>query len=290
MTYGIAGNTSKEKLWAPAGRLVNWLWSEGLPFVLRRDVAEGLIERDLVHPRLCEETTLDDIAEAADVVISFGGDGTLLRTAHEVGVRETPILGVNIGRLGFLAAVEAGDVESAIRAIEAGQHAVDARTVLTAEIEGAPTLRPYWSLNDVVVAKSGTNNMITVVTRVDGYPVNHYWGDGLVIATPTGSTAYSLAAGGPLIAPDVRALVLTPLAPHTLTARPIVLPESCWIELEVETAGPDFIFAVDGESQKVDSGSRIVIRKADHVVRLVRLPGQDYFETVRHKLGWGRQS
>jgi NAD+ kinase len=294
MTYGIIGNTRKDNLWQPAAAVVRWLHERGRPFCMTRAVAQGLIERGLVDEELCSQNAVDDLAATADLVLSFGGDGTLLNAAHEVGTRETPILGVNIGRLGFLAAVEVGQVTEAIQEIEAGHHRLEPRIVLDAtietEVEGAVPPGPHWALNDIVVAKSGSASMIEIGAYVDGRFLNDYWGDGLIVTTPTGSTAYSLAAGGPLIAPESGAICITPLAPHTLTARPIVLPQRVEIVLEVRAGKQPFAIACDGRTAVVEEGdARITIRRAQHDVRLVRLPGTDYFETIRQKLSWGRR-
>lgn len=287
MTYGITGNTGKEKLWRPAADLIRWLGREGLPFRLDRRVAAGLAERGLTDAAACEAHTAEDLAAEADLVLSFGGDGTLLTTAHAVGTRETPILGVNIGRLGFLTGSEVGEVEEAIRQIEAGAHTVERRVAVEASVEGGAA---GWALNDVVIAKSGSASMIDVRVDVDGRYLNDYWADGLIVATPTGSTAYSLAAGGPLLAPNTDVLVVTPIAPHTLTTRPIVLPDWVGLEMSVATRGQSFLLAFDGASEVIErEHARVSLRRAPHAVCLVRLPGRDYFQTVRSKLSWGQR-
>ena len=290
MTYGITGNTGKDKLWQPAAALIRWLTDEGLPYCLDERVAAGLAERGLVSQVACEPRAVADLAASSDIVLSFGGDGTLLNTAHEIGRRETPILGVNIGRLGFLTSSEVGEVEDAIRQIEAGEHTVEERVVLDASVEGHPGDAPRWALNDFVIAKSGSASMIDVKVHVDGYYLNDYWADGLIVATPTGSTAYSLAAGGPLLAPDTGVIVLNPIAPHTLTTRPIVLPNHVEITLRVTTRGQPFLLAYDGTSEVIEADDvGLTIRKASHCVRLVRLPGRGYFQTIRSKLSWGQR-
>lgn len=288
MTYGITGNTRKDELWEPVATLTRWLEAEGLPFRLDERVAAGLAERGLRPAEVCARHAAADVAEEAEIVLSFGGDGTLLNAAHQVGPRETPILGVNIGRLGFLTAVEVGALPEAIRALEAGAYRAEARTALEALLEGRPEVPPRWALNDVVVAKSGSASMIDIEARVDGVYLNDYWADGLIVATPTGSTAYSLAAGGPLLAPEAGVLALTPIAPHTLTARPIVLPDSVSFEFLVTSSQP-FLIACDGVSEIVEEpGVRLTVRRAPHVVRLV-LPEGGHFERLRHKLMWGRR-
>jgi NAD+ kinase len=253
-------------------------------------VAQGLADRGLIDAGAYGRCEVDELAESVDLVLSFGGDGTLLNTSHLVGTRETPILGVNIGRLGFLTGAEVGEMEAAIRQIEAGEHIVEPRTVLAAEVEGVEDGAPRWALNDCVIAKTGSASMISVKVHVDGFYLNDYWADGLIVATPTGSTAYSLAAGGPLLAPDSGVLALTPIAPHTLTTRPIVLPNRVEVSLHVTTSDASFLFAHDGKSEVVErDGVTITVRRAAHDVRLVRLQGRGYFQTLRNKLSWGQR-
>ncbi|MDT0632800.1 NAD(+)/NADH kinase [Rubrivirga sp. S365] len=299
MTYGITGNTTKDALWEPVTALTRWLHRKGIAFRLHADVAEGLVARGLVDDAFAAEHGSDDVAADADVLLSYGGDGTLLRSAHRA--EGTPILGVNIGRLGFLTKVEVADVEHAVELLEAGAFGVESRITLAVEVSGTgraggaadgPALAdlPAWALNDVVVDKSGTTSMIQVEATVDGAHLNTYWADGLVVATPTGSTAYALSVGGPILVPGADVIVVAPIAPHTLTARPIVLPCDAELVLRVETRGHPFAFAVDGTSTLLDGGGDVVVRvrRSDHAVRLVTLPDRDYFSTIREKLSWGQ--
>ena len=289
MTYGITGNTTKDALWDPVTRLTRWLHRKGIPFRLGRDVADGLVERGLADEAVRAELAVADVAAASDVVLSFGGDGTLLRTAHTAG--GTPILGVNIGRLGFLTKVEVGELEDVLADVEAGDYGVEERMTLAVEVAGAdPGDVPTWALNDVVIDKSGTTSMIQVEASVDGVHLNTYWADGLVVATPTGSTAYALSVGGPILVPGTDVVVVAPIAPHTLTARPIVLPCDAELVLRVETRGHPFAFACDGVSTLLDGSGNVVVRvrRAEHAVRLLTLPDRDYFGTIRDKLSWGQ--
>ncbi|WP_412062665.1 NAD(+)/NADH kinase [Rubrivirga sp. IMCC45206] len=283
MTYGITGNPTKDRLWEPLAALVGWLDAHALPFRLDPALADGLRQRGTdVGDRATEA-----FADGADVVLSFGGDGTLLRTAHAVG--DVPILGVNVGRLGFLTKVEVADVQDALRAVEAGETGIEERMTLDVTVEGGDTSGvPGWALNDVVVDKSGTTSMIQVEATVDGQWLNTYWADGLVVATPTGSTAYALSVGGPILTPGTETIVVAPIAPHTLTARPIVLPCDAELVLRVETRDHPFAFACDGVSAVLDGGAVVRIRRGAHAVRLVTLPDRDYFGTIRDKLSWGQ--
>lgn len=288
MIYGITGNTQKEQLWKPVSDLIRWMTQEGLAARLHPDVAHGLVERGLLSQDSAIMFTAHDLAAEVDVLLSFGGDGTLLQSAHLAGRRGTPVLGVNIGRMGFLADVEVEQVRTAIRTIETGNYYLETRMVLEAELEDGSTPERPWALNEFVIDRSGLAGLITIDVIVDGAPLNRYWADGLIFSTPTGSTAYSLSAGGPIVSPKCEVVILTPIAPHTLTLRPIVLPASVEIEARVYTGGQPYVLAADGRSQLIDrEGQRIRIRKAEHTVNLVKLPGQHYFQTLRTKLMWG---
>ncbi|MGB3544099.1 NAD(+)/NADH kinase [Rubrivirga sp.] len=286
MTYGITGNPTKPAVWEPLRDLTAWLDARGLPFWIDPPLAQGLDDRGLVDGSVLEDRTTDDLSQS-DVLLSFGGDGTLLRTAHRAG--GLPILGVNIGRLGFLTKVEVSEIEAALAALEDGETGVEDRMTLDVELD-VPGLEgvPSWALNDVVVDKSGTTSMIQVEATVNGEALNTYWADGLVVATPTGSTAYALSVGGPILTPGSDTIVVAPIAPHTLTARPIVLPCDAELVLRVETRDHPFAFACDGFSVVLEGGATVRIKRSEEVVRLVTLPGKDYFSTVRDKLSWGR--
>lgn len=286
MTFGLTGNVTKETLWAPLAALVRWLHGERLGYVLDPALARGLAERALV-PADGLASAEDAFAARADVVLSFGGDGTLLRTAHAVGPQATPILGVNIGRLGFLADIETQEVQQALRLLLDGRFQVETRAVLAATHGGAPFAAP-WAINEFSFERSGRAGLVALRVAVDGAYLNTYWGDGLIVATPTGSTAYSLSVGGPIVYPTADVLVLSPVAPHTLTVRPIVLPGSVRLDVEVDTRGTPFVVAADGVATVVEAPSApFVIERAQHDVRLVRLEGQHFFHTLREKLMWG---
>ncbi len=289
MRFGITGNTSKDALWQPLAHLTRWLHRKGIAFCLHEDLAAGLDQRNLVDAAFCSEYAVEDLAASSDLLLSFGGDGTLLRAAHQAN--GVPILGVNIGRLGFLTKVEVAELTDVVEGIERGAFGIEERMTLAIDVDGADIGDvPTWALNDVVIDKSGTTSMIQIEALVDGAPLNTYWCDGLVIATPTGSTAYALSVGGPILTPGSSTLVVAPIAPHTLTARPIVLPCDVELTLRVETRGHPYAFATDGVSTLLDGGAGLAvrIRRADHVVRLVTLPDRDYFSTIRDKLSWGQ--
>jgi NAD+ kinase len=255
---------------------------------MQQPVADGLIERNLLDRTECDGRSHADLPGHVDILLSFGGDGTMLRTAHQVAGREVPILGVNIGRLGFLAEVEINSIHAAIEAIEEGRCRIEKRSVLEAFLEHDGHSETTFALNEVVFSRSGMTTLMSVQVTVDGEYLNTYWADGLIIASPTGSTAYSLSAGGPIVAPGSKVISITPIAPHTLTARPIILPEHCVIKARVTGEGLPYVFAVDGRSMVLEhQESNVTIRRARHDVRLVKLPDQHYFSTLRGKLMWG---
>ncbi|NBC17298.1 MAG: ATP-NAD kinase [Bacteroidetes bacterium] len=288
MRIGITGNTSKDELWDPVASLIDWLETDAVAYCLHQDIADGLAARDLVDASLCQQHTEPDLADASDVILSFGGDGTLLNSAHEVGARGTPLLGINIGRLGFLADVEVGQVREAIRHLDQGTYSIEPRLVLTTEFDVDGTRRHVWALNEFVIARGGPVSLINIDVTVDGTPLNTYWADGLIMATPTGSTAYSLAVNGPIVMPGSDVVILSPLAPHSLTVRPFVLSADAVIEARVDGKDQPCVLAADGKSILLnDVQSSLTMRRAEHRVNLVKLPGQHYFQTLRSKLMWG---
>lgn len=288
MVYGITGNPTKEALWTPLAKLINRLLDDGLSFRIHQPIADGLAERDLFAADVCRAHAAENVAETGDVVLSFGGDGTLLRTAHQTGPNDTPLLGVNIGRLGFLADIEIEQIHDAIDALEAGEYRVEERLLLQAEMGESADFDTQWALNEFVLDRSGAAGLIEIEVAVDGTPLNTYWADGLIISTPTGSIAYSLSTGGPIITPGVDAIILTPIAPHTLTVRPIVLPADAAITCQVRENDQPYVFASDGQSTMFDEHNlEFSVERAAHTVNLVKLPGQHFFHTLRSKLMWG---
>lgn len=285
MTYGITGNITKQDIWEPIGLLVRWLMDESIPFVLESELASGLVERGFLDSEQAQKYGRSNLPQASEVILSFGGDGTLLSTAYNVGAHQTPILGVNFGRLGFLADTEVSNLHDTIRRLEKGEYRIEDRMVLEARFEGERGPEVLWALNDFVLERSLMPQLISIEVAVDGAPLTTYWADGLIISTPTGSTAYALSVGGPILAPGSNVMALTPLAPHTLTVRPLVLPATAIISARVNEA--PFVFAADGRSVNFGDNSPVfTMKRARHSVRLIKLPEQDYFQTLRSKLRW----
>ena len=223
----------------------------------------------------------------ADFVISMGGDGTFLRAASMVGNKQIPILGINTGRLGFLADVNAQEIERTIQALYEGDFSVDSRAVIMVETEGQPLTGYGCALNDVAILKRDNASMITIHTTINGDYLTTYQADGLVMSTPTGSTAYSLSVGGPIIVPGTHVFSLTAVAPHSLNVRPIVISEDSEIKLKVESRTHNFLVALDGRSEKLPDTTRLTLRKAPYRVKVIKRAGTKYFHTLREKMMWG---
>ena len=223
----------------------------------------------------------------ADFVISMGGDGTFLKAASRVRQKMIPILGVNMGRLGFLADVSPGDIEKCVEALYAEDYSVENRALIQVSLDGE-TLDGYdCALNDVAILKRDTASMISIRASVNGEYLTTYQADGLVVSTPTGSTAYSLSNGGPIIVPGTKVFSMTAVAPHSMNVRPIVLSDTSEISLTVESRSHNFLVAIDGRSEKCKEGTRLTLRRAPYEVKVVKRSGHRYFNTLREKMMWG---
>jgi NAD+ kinase len=235
--------------------------------------------------------TYRDTAEVAsfDFVYSIGGDGTLLETVRRFRRTGIPVLGVNTGRLGFLANTSLPDLEAATEDLLKGTYKLDQRTMMVLETrpQGSLFSEDNVALNDITIHKSNTNEMITVHTYINGDFLNSYWGDGVILSTPTGSTAYSLSCGGPVIMPGTPAFVITPIAPHALTVRPMVIPDHSVISLEIESRSGQALIALDSRTEVIRQKTELAVRKADFTTPLVRVQSSSYFSSLRNRLHWG---
>lgn len=255
----------------------------------KRQAILPFIERAVAYLESHHATPLvePENIEGVDYVISMGGDGTFLEAANKVGDREIPILGVNMGRLGFLADVLPSEIETTLDHVLRGDHIIEDHTVIKLETNGETVECNPFALNDIAVLKRDSASMISIRAYVNGDFLVNYQADGLIIATPTGSTAYSLSNGGPIIVPQSGSLCITPVAPHSLNIRPIVINDTSVIELEVCSRSHNFLVAVDGRSMKMAEETRLTIRKAPYTIKLIKLKFQRYFSTLHEKLMWG---
>ena len=228
----------------------------------------------------------EDVAHL-DLMISLGGDGTLLEAINYVGISETPVLGINAGRMGFLATVAQEDALAAIEIFFQSKHTIEQRTLLQLKAWGMPTTALDFALNEVAFLKQDSSSMITVHTSINGELSTTYWADGLIVATPTGSTGYSLSCGGPIVLPSAHNLVVTPVSPHNLSVRPLVVPDSAVLSFKIESRNQKFLATLDGRSRTTHTSVELPVRKAPFQAHLVKVGKSNIFDVLRQKLHWG---
>lgn len=285
LSFALFGNIYQSRKSANIQKIMDCLAARGAEVCIERQFYDFLVDTGRMAGG--SVGVFDGSGFTADYVISLGGDGTLLRAAGHVGEKCTPILGINMGRLGFLADIIPGEIESAIASLYDGSYAVEKHTVISVEADGTQLEGLSCALNDIAVLKRDTASMITIHACVNGEYLVTYQADGLIVCTPTGSTAYSLSNGGPIIVPRTGTLCLTPVAPHSLNVRPIVIPDDSEVTLTVESRSHNFLIAVDGQSEKCAENTRLTIRKAPYSVNIVKRSSQRYFSTLREKMMWG---
>jgi NAD+ kinase len=260
----------------------------GVEMVREEKFLKILYEEKIVEKQYNTFSTHSDLNSSFDILISIGGDGTILRAATFVRDSGIPILGINAGRLGFLAKVQKENIESFLQFVLEKKYTISQRSLLT--IDCSPTnsgIDINFAMNEVAVSRKDTTSMITIETFLNGEYLNSYWADGLIIATPTGSTGYSLSCGGPILTPDVKGLVVTPIAPHNLNARPLVIPDDTEITLKVSGREAQYLVSLDSRITSVNNNSVIKIKKTPFNINMVEIPEETFFKTLRTKLLWG---
>lgn len=286
--FAIFGNTFQARKSAAIRDVLVSLESHGAGISVDREYHDFLLRENLIEPG--RAAVFDGDGFTADFVISMGGDGTFLKAVGRVGAKAIPVIGVNMGRLGFLADVGPGEFDNVIEALYDGSYTVESRVVIMVDTDGEPLAGSNCALNDVAILKRDNASMISIHTSINGEYVTTFQADGLVVSTPTGSTAYSLSNGGPIIVPGTHVLVLTAVAPHSLNIRPIVIADDSEITLAVESRSHNFLVAVDGRSEKCCDVTRLTLRKAPYDVKIVKRCGTRYFDTLRHKMMWGKDA
>lgn len=285
LTFAIFGNEYQTRKSTAAQKLLSILSERKAVVHIERRFCRFLSDVQQLAVEGCH--VFDTLDFDVDYVISMGGDGTFLKAASMVGPRCVPIVGINTGRLGYLADVSPTEMEKAIGMIYKGNFIVERHAVIEVEAEGAALGNCRFALNDIAVLKQDNASMITILARIDGENLVTYLADGLIVSTPTGSTAYSLSNGGPIIMPQTDVLCLTPVAPHSLNIRPIVVPATAEISLDIESRSHKFLVAIDGRSEKLPETARLHIRKADYEVNIVKRRHHKYIATLREKMMWG---
>ena len=285
LKFAIFGNEYQAKKSTSIEKILDYLAQKGAEIYVENAYYEFLTRSQ--HIDVKAAGVFEDYNFDVDYVISMGGDGTFLKAASRVGAKGTPIIGVNMGRLGFLADVLPGEVEAALDSLYAGECQIEEHVVIQVEAEGGVLAGNPFALNDIAVLKRDDASMISIRTQVDGEFLVNYQADGLIVTTSTGSTAYNLSNGGPIIIPQSSSLCLTPVAPHSLNIRPVVINDTAEITLDVESHSHNYLVAIDGRSERMTEGTRLVIRKAAHTIKIVKQRNQRYFSTLREKLMWG---
>lgn len=285
LKFAIFGNEYQARKSTSIEKILDYLVQKGAEIYVENAYYEFLTRSQRIDVKAAG--VFEDYNFDVDYVISMGGDGTFLKAASRVGAKGTPIIGVNMGRLGFLADVLPGEVEAALDSLYAGECQIEEHVVIQVEAEGGVLAGNPFALNDIAVLKRDDASMISIRTQVDGEFLVNYQADGLIVTTSTGSTAYNLSNGGPIIIPQSSSLCLTPVAPHSLNIRPVVINDTAEITLDVESRSHNYLVAIDGRSERMTEGTRLVIRKAAHTIKIVKQRNQRYFSTLREKLMWG---
>jgi len=286
--FGIAGNPEKTELPGVVEKLVQRFKKDGVDYVLHEGIA-GVIKKKLSKSISsgAQVVTNRDLGKSCDILISLGGDGTILRLARLVAERRTPILGVNLGKLGFLAEVSTEELDVCLTEILKKRYTIEERMMLEGTANGSKTV--YYALNDIVVDKAGSLRVMDIETYVNEDYLATFTGDGLIVSTPTGSTAYALANGGPIVIPSNTAFVISPICPHTLTIRPVVVPDHCTIRLKIPSAPSKVHLTADGQQETLLSPPiEVLVKKAPFSTRLVKRRNTSYYDLLRRKLHWGR--
>jgi NAD+ kinase len=289
MLLAIFGRYFKDENFAEIQQFFNSLEKKKIDFIIYRKYYEDCLRNGLnLQARIKTFDTYQDfITHKFDYLISIGGDGTILSSIEYIRETELPVVGINTGRLGFLAGVSAPNASKAIEDIEKGHYSIDSRTVLQLESNVEIFSGVKFALNDFVIHKKDTASMVTIHTFINGEFLNSYWSDGLIISSPTGSTGYNLSCGGPILYPSSESFVITPISPHNLNVRPIIVSDKNIISFEIEGRSSSFLATLDSRSESINQNVQLAIRKADFKFNLARLNDENYLSTLRQKLMWG---
>ena len=284
MTIAIFGNTLRPETLREVKHIIDLLQQRGVNIVLSQELRQEAYNREF--PSV--EDYVAQTGESIDFALSLGGDGTFLTTASLVGHLDIPILGINCGHLGYLAEVHTESLEKVLEQLINNNYTIEQRRLLEVSCQYEGKIVSPYALNEVAILKSGLSSMITVDVTLNGEPLHNYKADGLLIATPTGSTAYNLSAGGPLLDPHVNAIILTPVATHSLNIRPLVVLDDSQIDVKISSRNGNFLLSVDGRSQVLNQDIQLHIERSQRTIKLVRISGQTFMQSLKDKLNWGK--
>jgi NAD+ kinase len=283
--FAIWGNTEKPKFWDTFPDILKWAKNKGIvPYLTTR------IDKQYKHHKYPIIEKADDF-KGMDFILTIGGDGTILSTARAIAHRNIPILGIHLGDLGFMAKVTLSDLYNKLDQVAAGNYSISDHMVLEAEMSANGKTLKSRVLNDVVVNNGKTHRMVTCMVEANNKFIGKYKADGIIVATPTGSTAYSLSAGGPIVAPSVKSIIITPICPHSLTSRPLVVPDSSEIKITFpDNPAEDIGVTLDGQVfHNFNYDAVIKVRKANYTIKFIDFANSSYYGTLRNKMGWGKR-
>ncbi len=285
MKVAVFGNIYRSVLQSHIELLFDYFNDKDVTLLLDNELYEFVREHSNCNMESTEIIQNDDFQ--ADLALSIGGDGTFLNTAARIGRKGIPVLGINTGRLGFLADVANDEILPALNAIMASRFIIEERSLLFVEASDGTDFQYPFALNEVSILKQDSSSMMSITASVNGQMVHTYQADGLILSTPTGSTAYSMSVGGPIVIPQTQNFILTPIASHSLNVRPLIIPDSWTIELEVHSRSSCYLLAVDGRSKVLDNNVKLRIVKADYTIKTIKQLNHTFFDTLKNKLMWG---
>jgi len=286
-TFGIWGNSQKPAFWEFLPQIMSWAESSSLDVYLTTHIIERLEDKRQYTYHIIESA--EDFSKL-DFILALGGDGTILSLARAVAQQNTPILGVHLGKLGFLSEVTIDKMFKRLNQVISGEYQVQKRMVLKGLVKCHEEDKVFYALNDLVVDRGASSRLLSYLLKSNDHMVAKYQADGLIISTPTGSTAYSLSAGGPVVDPTVSSIIVSPICPHSLTFRPIVLSGDSRLSIEFSNKEDQASLAVDGQiTELLDCNSKIIVEKGEYSIHLITFLDSSYFKTLRVKMGWGKR-
>ncbi len=286
MKIAIHGKRVDKQSLEAVKQLLELLKQKGASVIISQTFIKSFKQWDIEVGEYRDFSTGKDLTDV-DFVFSLGGDGTLLETVAYIGSLELPIVGINTGRLGFLATISKNMVSDAVDGLYGNEYSFDYRTLVKVHSDRDIFDGVNYGLNDFTILKKDTSSMITVHTYINGEYLNSYWADGLIVATPTGSTGYSLSCGGPVVLPQSNNFVITPVSPHNLTVRPMVVSDTSVISFEIEGRSKNFLVSLDTRSYTVDASVQMAVSKEEFQAKLIKFDGYNFLDTLRQKLNWG---
>ena len=297
MTIAVFGNAMKPQTLVEVRHILEFMTGKGVHVLLSQELRQELNLRE--YPGFPENWDSDHqpenvYGEPIDFALSVGGDGTFLTSSAVIGNKNIPILGVNCGHLGFLADVQTQDLDDILQKLVAGEYTIEQRSLLHLTVldkdglQRTDLVMAPNALNEVAILKQGLTNMLSIETKVNGELLHTYHSDGLVLSTPTGSTAYNLSIGGPLMVPQNRAIILTPIAPHSLTVKPIIVPDDWKFDIRINSRYDTYMVSVDGRSQTLSTDMTLHIERANYTVKVVQIGDNSFLKSLRTKLNWGK--